>query len=175
MNTTIIEALFNNILVLLPLRIVHAYERGVKFRFGRDVAELAPGVHWFWPFFESVESVNIAPETRNLPTQSVVSKDGKAVSFSCNICYRIVDARRMYVSVQDFDHALEAYAMVHMAAGIGQRTIAAVKREREEIETELAESLTAKVSEWGAAIEWVGLTDLVEARAYRLFGDPPGL
>jgi hypothetical protein len=32
--------------------------------------------------------------------------------------------------------------------------------------------LTNRVKHWGARIEWVGLTDLTEAKAYRLFGDP---
>ena len=172
MNTTVVEAVLNNLAILLPVRMVHTYERGVRFRWGRDIAELSPGLHWFCPGVASIELVNIAPETHNLPTQSAYTKDRKAVTFSGNICYKIVDARKMYTTVQNFDEALAAFAMVHLAAEIGDRTLAALRSNREELELEFASTLTAKVAEWGAEIEWVGLTDLAETRAFRLFGDP---
>ena len=171
MNTSLVEAILTNLAQLLPWRIVHSYERGVRFRLGRDVEELLPGWHWFWPAFESIDIVNVAPETRNLPTQTVMSKDGKPVTFSANVCYRITDARQMFVSVQDFDEAMIAYAMCHLASEIGARTLVGLRRDREELEPNLADSLSEKVGAWGAAIEWVGITDLANANAYRVFGD----
>lgn len=175
MNTSLVEAILSNLAQLLPWRIVHSYERGVLFRMGRDVAELMPGWHWFWPLFESIDIVNVAPETRNLPTQTVMSKDGKPVTFSANVCYRITNARQMFVAVQSFDEAMIAYAMCHLAAEIGTRTFAGLRRDREQLETGLADSLSEKVAAWGAEIEWVGITDLANANAYRLFGDAGGL
>lgn len=171
MNTTLVEAVVNNVAVLLPCRMVHSYERGVRFRWGRDHAVLSPGLHWFVPGAESIEIVNVAPETHNLPTQSAYTKDGKAVTFSGNICYRIVDARKMFVSVQSFDDALAAFAMVHIAAHIATVTLATLRRNREAMESAMAEALSEKVAEWGAEIEWFGLTDVAETRAFRLFGD----
>ena len=171
MNTTVVEAVLNNVATLLPFRMVHSYERGVRFRWGKDIAELSPGLHFFVPGIESIREVNVAPETRDLPTQSTYTKDGKNVTFSGNVCYRIVDARKMYVGVQDFDEALVAFAMVHLAERIGSRTLAALRKDRETLDVEIAETLSEKVAEWGATIEWVGLTDLAETRAYRLFGD----
>lgn len=171
MNTSIVEAVLDNVATLLPVRLVASYERGVKFQGGIDVAELGPGLHWFVPGWQSIEIINIAPETRNLPTQTVMSKDGRAVTFSANVCYRITNARVMFVSVQSFDEAMIAYAMCHLAHAVGTRTFAALRREREELEVELADSLSEKVAAWGAEIEWVGLTDLAEATAYRMFGD----
>ena len=128
--TNVVEAVINNLATLLPLRMVHQYERGVKFRMGRDIAELPPGLHFFWPGFESIELVHVVPETKNLPTQSAYTKDGKAITFSGNVCYRITDARKMYVSVQEFDHAMVAFAMVHLAEQIAGRTLAALRRDR---------------------------------------------
>lgn len=172
MNTTIVEAVLNNVAILLPVRMVHSYERGVRFRGGRDVAELATGLHWFCPGYESIEVLNTAPETRNLPTQSSYTKDRRLVTYSGNLCYRIVDARKAYTSVQNFDESLVAFAMVHLEESIGKRTLFALQRKREDFDREFSSTMSAKVAEWGAEIEWVGLTDLAEGRAYRLFGDP---
>lgn len=172
MNSTLLEAVFNNVLQLLPCRIVHSFERGVLFHMGTDVRALEPGLHWFIPFVQSIEVVNVAPETRNLVTQTVTTKDGHSVTFSANVCYRIVDARVMYTAVQDFDGSMEAYAMVHLARAISRLTLAQLKRNRAQIERQFARALSRRVKAWGARIEYVGLTDLTEARAFRLFGDP---
>jgi regulator of protease activity HflC (stomatin/prohibitin superfamily) len=172
MNTTIVEAIANNVAILLPFRIVHSYERGVKFRWGKDIATLEPGCHFFIPGVESIEPINVVPETRNLPTQTAYTKDGKAITFSGNVCYRVNDPRKMYTSIQDFDQSMTAFAMVHLAEHIAKRSLAVLRKDRLELESEIADTLSEKVAEWGAQIEWFGLTDIVESRAYRLFGDP---
>jgi regulator of protease activity HflC (stomatin/prohibitin superfamily) len=169
-NTTLLDAVVNNLAVLIPARMVHEYERGVLFAGGRVKRELPPGLHWFVPGWQSIEVLPVAPETRDLPTQSVMTKDGKSVTFSCNVCYRIVDPCRNYVAIQSFDESLIAFAMVHLAGSISSRTLAAIKRDREALEVELADTLSEKVAAWGAEIEWIGLTDLVETRAFRLYG-----
>ena len=172
MTGTLLEAVFNNVQQLLPCRIVHSYEHGVLFTLGRDVKELMPGLHWFVPFFQSIEIINVAPEVRNLVTQTVTTKDGHSVTLSANICYCIVDARASFTRIQDFDSSLESYAMVHLARSVSRLTMLQLKRERALVERNLARALSKRVKPWGAKIEWVGLTDLTEAKAYRLFGDP---
>lgn len=175
MDGTLLEAVFNNVLQLLPCRIVHSYEHGVKFRFGQDIAELPAGLHWFWPFVESIEVLNVAPEVRNLVTQTVTTKDGHSVTLSANVCYCIVDARLAFTKIQDFDNSMEAYAMVHLARSVSRLTMLQLKRERAQVERNLARALSKRVKPWGARIQWVGLTDLTEAKAFRLFGDPSPL
>ena len=116
--------------------------------------------------------INVAPEVRNLVTQTVTTKDGHSVTLSANICYCIVDARASFTRIQDFDSSLESYAMVHLARSVSRLTMLQLKRERALVERNLARALSKRVKPWGAKIEWVGLTDLTEAKAYRLFGDP---
>lgn len=171
MNGTFVQAILDNIFYLLPIRIIHSYEKGVLFKKGKDVAELGPGVHFFIPWLWSIEVINAAPEVQNLPTQSVTSKDRQTVAFSCNICYQVVDARKMFTQVQSFDDAIEGFAMVHLAEMISQHTVIQYHAKRESLHEQFAQTLSEKVEEWGAKMIWVGLTDYAVVKAYRLFGD----
>lgn len=171
MNSTFIQSVLDNIFYLIPVRIVHSYEKGVLFKQGKDVAELGPGVHWFIPWLWSIEIVPAAPEVQNLPTQSVMTKDRKTIAFSCNICYQIEDARKMFTQIQQFDSAIEGFAMVHLAEMLSQHTVIQYHNKREALHEEFAKTLNEKVNEWGAKIIWVGITDYTEVRAWRLFGD----
>lgn len=171
MNSTFVQAVLDNIFYLLPIRIVHEYEKGVLFKKGKAVRELQQGVHWFIPWLWSIEIVPAAPEVQNLPTQSVMTKDRKTIAFSCNICYQVEDAVKMFTQIQQFDSAIEGFAMVHLAEMMSRHTVLQYHKHREALEEEFAKTLSEKVAEWGAKIVWVGITDYTEVRAWRLFGD----
>src|SRR4051812_41059319 len=98
-----LQKLFEFIREFWPFSIIHSYEQGVKFRFGDDIAELNHGVWFRWPFLEEIHEVSVAEQTKNLLTQSLTTADNESISFSVNIVYKIGSARKMYVSVHDFD------------------------------------------------------------------------
>lgn len=175
MNTTFVEAVFNNLANLIPCKVIHSYERGVKFRGGVPKAELRQGIHWFWPFYESIEVVNTSDEVKDLPSQSVTTKDGHAITFSANICYCVINATDNYTKVQAFDEAMQGFAMVYLARAIRAMTLTQLKSQQERLESDFTIVLRKKVKRWGAKVVWCGITDLVVSKAYRLFGDSPVL
>lgn len=166
---TLVEIISNNLLALLPLKIVRSYERGVKFRLGKDIALLGPGLYFFIPFLEDIETVNVVPEVINLPTQTVMTADGRTVSFSANIEYEIHDARAMFCGVQDFQHSLANLAMNHLAARIREWQFTELVDFQKDLERSLKDTLTTRVKKWGVTILSVGMTDLAVTKAYRFY------
>lgn len=168
---TVVGWLSNNLLALLPFRVVRSYQRGVRFRLGRDIALLSPGWWWFFPVVESIEVVDVAPCVMNLPTQSVTTCDGRALSFSANIEYEIVNARKMYVRVQHLDTSLSASAMGFLAETVRAQPWDALVAGQLALEGELRRTITKQARRWGVRIRRVHLTDFVTTRALRLYGD----
>lgn len=159
-----------------PLLVVYEYQAGVRFRMGRHIATLGPGVYFRWWFFEEIVTVSVVEQSINLPTQSVALQDGTAVSFSANLTYEIADAGRYYCAVQDFERSLVDQAMIHLAARVRSfPDFASLHEAAGDLERSLRETTTTRVKRWGVKITGVGLTDLVHARTYRLLADPPQL
>ena len=171
MTWNLVDLISNNILALLPLRIIHSFERGVKFRLGRDIAELQPGLHFFWPYFEDIEVINVVPEVINLPTQSLTTLDGHHISFSANIEFEVHDARAMFCGVQDFQNSLMNMAMNHLAYRVRDWTWQELREGQRELERSIKDTLTTRVKKWGVTVLSVGITDLVETQTYRIFGE----
>jgi regulator of protease activity HflC (stomatin/prohibitin superfamily) len=169
MIANVVDALLANLGALIPAKIVRSYQRGVKFRWGVDVAELGAGLHWFWPLAESIEVKEVVEEVTNLPTQTVTTADGHAVTFSVNIAYEVQDARAYWTTVQDFDASLSAAAMTYLARELRERSWADLYGEQRKIESGLTRSLAQKLSRWGVRIVDVGITDLARARPIRLY------
>lgn len=169
---TWLELLAQYVRQLWPFWIVKSFEQGVRFRFGRDVAQLGPGVYFAWWWFEEIETVIVVPRVINLPSQSITTSDRVAVTFSANIEFAIDNARDYYCKVTDFDHSLRNAAMGHLARKIRDWTVVELAEHQNELERSLERTLTTYVREWGVTIRDVRLTDLVPTAGYRLFGDP---
>lgn len=172
--TTWIAYIFDKLYLLWPLRIVHSYQQGVRFWLGKDVQELGPGCYFFPPFFGSIEIVDVAEDVITLPVNSITTLDGRSISFSANIVFRIRSARKKYTKVQDFETSLDALASGHLAACARGQTWTDIHASQDELEQEVRAKLNRTVRKWGVRIIAVHLTDMVEARSYRLFGDAAG-
>lgn len=158
---------------LWPLRIIHSYQRGVRFWLGIDTKELKPGLYAFIPFFGNIEVVTVVPDVMDLGVHSITTKDDRKITFSANVAYEITDARAMFTQVQDFERSLARLAEGHMAMKIREWDYAELILSQRELEKSLERTLTTKARPWGVSILDVFLTDLTEARQWRHFGTVP--
>jgi regulator of protease activity HflC (stomatin/prohibitin superfamily) len=170
---TWIDAILSRIAELWPFVRVNTYQRGVRFRAGRNPTELAPGIHFAVWWFDDVHVVDVAEQPINLPTQTVTTRDDVPVTFSANVTYEIADVVQMYTSVQDFEDSINAIAMIHLAQRVRDWTWVELVEGQKELERSLKGTLTTRADRWGIKIIAVGFTDMVRARVHRLYGDPP--
>lgn len=154
---------------LWPVRVIYSYQRGVRFWKGRvNEAQLEPGLHLVCPYFGEIQIVNVAEDYLDLAVQSITTKDGKSVSFSANVGFTITDAVQNFCNIQDFESNMGRAATNHLARKVRGWTWDELCEYQTELERSLRETLTTKARKWGVTILEVGLTDLVQARQYRM-------
>ncbi len=150
---------------------VYVYEKAVVYRMGRPHRDLeTPGFHWTIPFWiETVQTANAVMATADLPSQSFTTKDGKPITVSTVVAWRIRHIRRFLCEVED------AESVLHDASrGAIRNTLAALTWQQiAEGGVALDETITAEVRRrafrWGVEVESVCLSDLCSARPYRVF------
>lgn len=178
-----LQVLVENFLAVLkfflPFSVHRVYQRGVVFRWGLVHRIQQPGLRWHWPCkIEQVDKVYVAQETQTLMVQSATTKDDVAVAFSMNLVFRIVDPEKYITEVFDFAKSLDAYSMTHLFSRVRKLTYAELidAAEQKKLEDSLTATLSTRLKVWGAEIDHVGFTDLVRAKAFRVFsGDGSAL
>lgn len=83
--------------------VVDEDEGGVMLRMGACVRELKGG-NWYLklPLHIDMERIiKVAPDTYNLSSQGLMTKDGKQIVVSCIVKFRISDVRKALLEVQD--------------------------------------------------------------------------
>ena len=174
MNFNVFSWAIENLLSLIPLRVVESGEQGVRKVLGVATKTLDPGGPYLHirGLFE-VEVFNTAEQGVNLATQTVTTADEVEVTISVNVQYAIVEAHEMVRNVQDLDETLGFRAMTALSRKVRRTTRDELLNNVRAVETSVKRSLQAWADGVGVDVLDVGITDVARAKAFRLFGDPP--
>lgn len=171
-----VEAILNRLADLWPFVRIGVFQRGVRTTYipfrGVVVTVLDPGVHRCLWWFERVINQITVEQVHNLPTQSVTCKCGAPATLSANFTYEVTDAEAAVNNVWDLADSLNGLAMMHIAKKVRGWTWDELIEHQTDLERSIRETLTTRATKWGVRITAVGITDLVKARSFRLFGDP---
>lgn len=166
----LVDALFNNVMELMPFVVIREYERGCRFKFGKDPKELQPGIRWRIYLYHAVEKVTVVDDVIELPLQSIITKDEKPLCFKIAIGFRVTDAVKHFCNVNDFLESTKAAAMIHLTKKVRELTLKEIVEDLTKIEASLARTLTTKLKGWGVEVTDVGFIDFSEVRhQLRLF------
>src|ERR1035437_3743301 len=89
------------VLVLLSLRIVKEYDRGVVFRLGRAVGVRGPGLIFLIPLIELMTKVTLRTITMAIPSQKIITKDNVSIDIAAVAYYHIADPKKSVIAVEN--------------------------------------------------------------------------
>lgn len=169
---TFVGAILNNLMALAPFVMVLSYQRGVRWKWGKNPVALEPGFHLRCWLMHKVEISDMTDCAIELPIQSVMTADEKLLCFSANIGYRISDVVAHWQSVHDFESSTAALAMTHLAERVRGQNLSEVIADQSKLEKSLRGTLTTKFKNWGTEVFAVGFTNFAEVNnQFRIFTD----
>ncbi len=149
------------VFIVLPgLRIVQQYQRGVVFRFGKIVRQAGPGLNVVIPYLEQVRRVDFRTVTLPIPPQKIITKDNVSVDVSAVAYYRIVDAVKSIVAIEDVMSAINQIAQTSVRNIVGKFQLDEILSERETINTEITKVLDTHTEAWGVVVSVVEIKDI---------------
>jgi regulator of protease activity HflC (stomatin/prohibitin superfamily) len=155
-------ALFVLVIIAMGLRIVQQYERGVVFRLGRvqpDVRD--PGLRVIIPVIDRMVKVNMQIVTMGVPAQEGITRDNVTLRVDAVVYFRVVDAVKAIVNVQNYLYAVSQVAQTSLRSVIGQSDLDDLLSDRARINAELQLIIDEPTQEpWGIHIERVEVKDI---------------
>src|SRR3989339_195142 len=148
------------VLVLASLRQINQYERGVLFTMGRYVKTKEPGWRIVWPIFQSMKKVDIRVKAVDVPDQEAITKDNISVKVNAVIYYKISDAAKAVIEVQDFYYAVSQLAQTTMRNAVGEVDLDKLLSSRDEVSERIKLVVDKASDPWGVKVESVELKDI---------------
>ncbi len=153
-------AMFAVVLIFLGLRIVQQYEKGVVFRFGKIVSVRDPGLNLIIPFIDWIRVVDLRIVTMPIPAQKIITKDNVSVDISAVAYFKIVDAVKSIVAIQDVYAAIDQIAQTSLRNIVGKFQLDEILSERLTINAEITKILDAFTETWGVVVSSVEIKDI---------------
>lgn len=138
--------------LLLGVRIVKQFERGIVMRLGKLRSVANPGLNIIIPFLESMIKVDVRERVINVDPQTVITKDNVTVTVDAVIYYKVVDPVKAEFEVEDFDTAVTTLAQTNLRNVVGDKTLDETLTARDLINTNLREVLDDVTNSWGVKV-----------------------
>jgi len=144
------------------VRVVQQYEKGIIFRFGKVLPEVrGPGLALIRPIGDRMQKVNMQIATIAVPAQEGITRDNVSVRVDAVVYYRVVDAIKATINVQDYQFAILQQAQTSLRSIIGQSEMDQLLAERETVNRELRRIIDEPTEEpWGIRVERVEIKDV---------------
>ncbi|MDO5569435.1 MAG: slipin family protein [bacterium] len=148
------------ILLLNSIKQIDEYQRGVLFKFGKFDKILQPGWRLVIPIISFVKKVDIRTKAVDVPEQDAISKDNVSIRINAVLYYKVFDAAKCILAVEDFRFAVSQLAQTTMRNVVGSVSLDELLSERDKISAEICTIIDKATDPWGIKVENVELKDI---------------
>jgi regulator of protease activity HflC (stomatin/prohibitin superfamily) len=140
------------LIIANAVRILREYERGVVFTLGRFSGVKGPGLILIFPIVQQFVRVDLRTVVLDVPSQDVISRDNVSVKVSAVIYFRVVDADRSVIQVQNFMAATSQLAQTTLRSVLGKHQLDEMLAERDKLNADIQSILDRQTEAWGIKV-----------------------
>jgi len=160
MNIIYIIVIIIAILVAF-IKQVNQYQRGVMFTLGKFTGIKEPGWRIVVPVFQRMIKIDMRVKAVDVPDQRAITRDNIAVGVNAVIYYKVSDASKAVLEVEDFFHAVSQLAQTTMRNAVGEVELDDLLTKRDKISERIRSIVDKASDEWGIKVDNVELKDVV--------------
>jgi regulator of protease activity HflC (stomatin/prohibitin superfamily) len=144
----------------MSVRVVKQYEQGVLFRLGKVLGVRSPGLRIIVPFIDVLRKVSLRIVTMPIQSQGIITRDNVSVDVSAVAYFRVVDAVKSVVAIEDVGSAIDQIAQTTLRKVVGQHSLDQTLSETDKINLDIRKILDGSTVEWGVEVTLVELKDI---------------
>jgi regulator of protease activity HflC (stomatin/prohibitin superfamily) len=136
---------------------------GLFFRDGEFVSRLSPGAHAFWKNVGRVKVFHIDSRESMLDIsgQEIMTADKVTLRLNAVVTYRVADAVKSVMEVEDAKQALYREGQLALRAVIGTRELDKLLAEKDAVARELEGILKDRATAFGIEVITLGIRDVI--------------
>ena len=147
-------------IILISIRQINQYQRGVKFTLGKYSGIMSPGWRLVFPIIQSHTKVDMRIKAVDVPDQEAITRDNISVTVNAVIYYKISDAEKAIIEVEDFFFAVSQLAQTIMRNVVGEVDLDALLSSRDSIAEKIRKIVDEATDAWGVQVNSVELKDV---------------
>lgn len=147
-------------LVIACIKQINQYQKGVKFTIGKYAGIMEPGWRIIIPIFQSYQKVDMRIKAVDVPDQEAITKDNISVTVNAVIYYRISNADKAIIEVENYFYAVSQLAQTTMRNVVGEVNLDELLSNRDAIAEKIRSIVDKATDAWGVEVQSVELKDV---------------
>jgi regulator of protease activity HflC (stomatin/prohibitin superfamily) len=143
------------ILVIMSVRVLREYQRGVVFQLGRYAGVKGPGLFFLIPVVQQMVKVDLRTITLDVPPQDVITRDNVSVKVNAVVYFRVVEPQKAIIQVENFLLATSQLGQTTLRSVLGKHELDALLAEREKLNADIQQALDMQTDAWGIKVSIV--------------------
>lgn len=149
------------IIVLCCIRQINQYERGILFTMGKYSRMWEPGWHVIIPVFQALKKVDVRVKAVDVPDQEAITKDNIPIRINAVIYFRVHDAGKAVIEVEDFFNAVGQLAQTTMRNAVGEVSLNELLANKKQVSENIKTAVDDVSEKWGVDVQSMELKDIV--------------
>ncbi len=145
-------AIFVVIILLQAVKVMREYERAVVFTLGRFTGVKGPGLILLIPVVQQMVKVDLRTIVLDVPSQDLISRDNVSVKVLAVIYFRVIDADRAVIQVENYMDATSQLAQTTLRSVLGKHDLDDMLAERDKLNQDIRAILDSQTEEWGIKV-----------------------
>jgi regulator of protease activity HflC (stomatin/prohibitin superfamily) len=134
------------------IRVMREYQRAVVFTFGRFTGVKGPGLILLVPFVQQMVRIDLRTVVLDVPSQDVISRDNVSVKVNAVLYFRVVDADKAVIAIENFLQATSQLAQTTLRSVLGKHTLDEMLADRDKLNADIQEILDVQTEAWGVKV-----------------------
>jgi len=148
-------------IILISIKQINQYQKGVKFMLGKYIGIMGPGWRLVFPIVQSYQKVDLRVKAVDVPNQEAITKDNISVSVNAVIYYKVTEAEKAILEVENFYYAISQMAQTTMRNVVGQVDLDDLLSKRDRVSESIRSIIDLATDPWGIKVINVELKDIV--------------
>lgn len=144
-------------ILIISIRQINQYQRGVKFTMGRYTKTINPGWRLIVPIFQMMKKVDMRVVAIDVPDQDAITRDNVSIKVNAVLYFKVIDARAAIIEVQHFKYAVSQVAQTTMRDVVGETELDELLTKRDEISKKIKGIVDTATDPWGVEVVAVEL------------------
>ena len=148
------------IYLLVSIRILRQYERGVVFLLGKFTGVRNPGFNLIFVPFQSMERVSLRTVTMQIQSQKIITKDNVSIDIAAVAYYKVTDPEKSVIQIEDVQNATNQISQTTVRNVVGQFSLDELLSQTPKINEQIKTMIDAHTEPWGAQVTAVEIKDI---------------
>jgi regulator of protease activity HflC (stomatin/prohibitin superfamily) len=141
--------------LIMGVRILAEYERGVVFRFGRFAGVKEAGLRWIIPGVDRMVRISLREIVMDVPPQEVITRDNVSVKVNAVLYFRVLHPEKAVIQVENYLYGTSQLAQTTLRSVCGQAELDDLLAERDRINQKLQQIIDDQTEPWGVKVRAV--------------------